>query len=109
MRRRKVLRDQSCVIDRMKAMNSDLDIHEQRVLGSGLLVLALSFAGWSAASVWFAMDHMARLGAICGDVAPHCGWCVSAAGAAIAAMGAAWAGLRLLAGMNPALAARRPG
>lgn len=93
----------------MKAMISDLDVHEQRILGSGLLVLALSFAGWSAVSLWFAMDHMARLGAICGDIAPHCGWCVSAAGAATAAIMAAWAGLRLLAGMDLAFAARRPG
>lgn len=92
----------------MKAMISDLDVQEQRILGSGLLVLALSFAGWSAVSLWFAMDHMARLGAICGDVAPHCEWCVSAAGAAIAAIIAAWAGLRFVAGMDRALAARRP-
>lgn len=93
----------------MKAMISDLNIHEQRILGSGLLALALSLAGWSAASLWLAMDHMARLGAICGDVAPHCGWCVSAAGAAMAAMIAAWVGLRLLAGMGLTFAARRLG
>lgn len=109
MRRRKVLRDRSCVINRMKTMNSDLTIHEQRILGSGLLVLALSFAGWSAASLWLAMDHMARIGAICGDVAPHCGWCVSAAGAAITAMVAGWIGLRFLAGRDLSLAARRLG
>ena len=109
MRRRKVLRDQRCVIRRMNAMISDLDIHERRILGSGLLALAVSSAGWAAVSLWFAMDHMARLGAICGDVAPHCGWCLSAAGGAIAALAAAGMGLRLLAGGDPTRSARRAG
>lgn len=86
----------------MKAMISDLDIHEQRVLGSGLLALSLALAGWTAASLWFAADHMARLGVICGPSVPHCGWCISAAVGATAALAAAWFGLRLVAGPGAA-------
>jgi len=63
-------------------------------MGAGLSALSLSLAGWSAASVWFALDHMARLGAICGQAAAHCGWCVSAALAGAAALAAGWTSLR---------------
>lgn len=93
----------------MNAIISDLNMPERRLLGAGLLALAVSSAGWAAASLWFALDHMARLGAICGDVAPHCGWCASAAGGTIAALVAAGMGLRLLAGPGPILSARRAG
>ncbi len=83
-------------------MIADLDIREQRLLGSGLLVLAVSLLGWAGASLWFATEHMARLGAICGDASIHCGWCVSAVGGAAAAVMTAWLGARLLAGLAPA-------
>ena len=93
----------------MKVMISNLDIHEQRILGSSLLTLALSLAGWSAVSAWLALDHMARLGPICGDTAPHCGWCISAAGAAVAAIVTAWLGQQVLARVALAPAARKAG
>lgn len=80
----------------MKAMISDLDIHEQRILGSALSALSLSLVGWSAASFWFALEHMARLGALCGEAAPHCGWCISAAGGAAAAVVTSWFGASLV-------------
>lgn len=100
LRRRKVARDRRCIDRTMKATIPDLDIHERRILGSGLLALSLSLAGWSTASLWFAADHMARLGAICGEAVPHCGWCVSAVFGAAAALAAAWFGLRLVAGFS---------
>ena len=78
----------------MKAPFTDLHTQEQRVISAGLSALSVSLAGWSAASAWFALDHMARLGAICGQAAPHCGWCVSAALAGAAALAAGWTGLR---------------
>lgn len=66
---------------------------------AGLAGLMLLTAATLAAGL--AMRHMTELGEICGGVAPHCGWCVSAAALAIGgALSVAWS-------LRPALRALR--
>ncbi|MBA4805650.1 MAG: hypothetical protein H2038_13455 [Brevundimonas sp.] len=79
---------------------------DRRLLAGALLALALSATGLAAAATWLALRHMGSLAAMCGPQTPHCGWCVVAASAAIAALVALGAAGRILA--PPRQLARRP-
>lgn len=62
-------------------------------LGAGVTGLALTASAVLAADL--AREHMAFVGAICGASSnPHCGWCYSAAGLALAGLAAFAVALR---------------
>lgn len=72
------------------------DIHENHLLGGGLVALGLSLGGASAVAGLMAADHMAGAAALCGPVADHCVQCVAAVAMLVAALGASAAGAWLL-------------
>lgn len=72
------------------------DIHENHLLGGGLVALGLSLGGASAVAGLMAADHMAGAATLCGPVADHCVRCVVAGAMLVAALGASGAGAWLL-------------
>lgn len=75
----------------------DMDFNERRFVVCGLAAVTLSLAGWTGASVWLALQHMASLDEICGFATIHCGWCLSALLGAATMTGTAWTGFRMVA------------
>lgn len=70
-------------------------LNEDHFLRFGAALSSLIFLGSAKLSLDLALDHMARLGTICGAAsAPHCGWCFGAAGLAIAGLAAAGVALK---------------
>ncbi|MBW8812953.1 MAG: hypothetical protein JF588_05960 [Caulobacterales bacterium] len=70
----------------MRNASQSIAVHTDRI-GTGLAgLLFLTCAALSGGLAW---AHIASRGAICGaDRIPHCGWCYSAAGFALAGLAA---------------------
>ena len=79
---------------RMQTVTHD----DRRLLAGSLLALSLSSAAFAATAAWLAARHMAGIAALCGPEAAHCGWCVTGAAAATAALLVLAAAARLLRG-----------
>lgn len=71
------------------------DIHENHLLGGGLVALGLSLGGAAAVAGLVAAHHMGGA-AFCGPVVGHCIQCVAAATLLVASLGASGAGAWLL-------------
>lgn len=68
--------------------------NEQTILRWGFALVGLTLLALAAVSGAAAIDHMSRVGQICGAATAHCGWCYAAAGAALSGVWALAIALR---------------
>jgi hypothetical protein len=67
---------------------------DRPILRWSYVSMGLGFAAAAGVAAALASRHMAALGAICGESAPHCGWCYAAVGLTLLSASAIFAASR---------------
>lgn len=69
-------------------------LSEDQLMQAGWALTGMVLLAGAVLAAELARRHMALLGSICGDAAPHCAWCFATAGFALAGVAALGVAIR---------------